>query len=187
MNFSDLDVKKILDVKNYPKDTLVWIALIVTWCVGAVFVYLPLEGKHLRLTRALVSKKQEIEMVKATGINLLTPIELARLQKDAVDFKSGFTKISEISKILNSISEEAKKNRLKVLSLNSETPEKEEGFERLPITMRLEGNYRSFGNFLASLQRMSAKRFVVESFDLKKNSSQTGALDGHLTLSFFSA
>ena len=185
------DLKKFLDLKAYPKDALVWGLMSIVLIVGTLFIYFPVQKKCSRVNQALLAKKQEIQMVKASGISLLSSSELARLQKEANDFRSGFVKISQVAGVLNSISEEAKRNHLKVMSIHSEDPEPlkldtgQGSLNRLPITMRMEADYQALASFLATLNEKSSKKFVVESFQVKKLSPASTVLDCQVTLSFF--
>lgn len=185
------DLKKILDVKAYPKNALPWGLMLMILVVGTMFIYFPIQKKCNQVNQSLSARKQQIQQVKTSGINLLSSAELAKLQKEANDFKSGFVKISQVAGVLNSISEEAKRNHLKVISIHSEAPEpfKPEATEttlnRLPIEMRLEANYQALASFLATLSEKSSKKFVVESFHIKRLSSTSTVLDCSVTLSFF--
>ena len=185
------DLKKILDVKTYPKNALAWGLMLMSLVVGTIFIYFPIQKKCNQVNQSLLARKQQIQQVKASGINLLSSAELARLQKESNDFKSGFVKISKVAGVLNSISEEAERNHLKVISIHSKDPEpfKPEATEttlnRLPIEMRLEANYQALASFLATLSEKSSKKFVVESFHLKRLSSTSTVLDCSMTLSFF--
>jgi len=185
------DIKKILDIKAYPKNALVWGLMLVTLVIGAMFIYFPIQKKCNEVNQTLLKRKQEIQLVMASGINLLSSAELARIQKETSDFKSGFVKISQVAGVLNSISEEAKNNHLKVTSINSEEPEplkldeSHASLNRLPITMHLEATYQALASFLATLNEKSTKKFVVESFRVKKLTPTSSVLDCSMTLSFF--
>ncbi len=194
----NVDLKKIIDSQAYPKNFLVWGTMAVVLALAAIF-YFPIQKKCDQVNRTLAARKAQIQMVKASGINLLSPSELARFQKETNDFNSGFIKISQVAGVLNSISEEARKNHLKVISINSEEPEhlkldvsqitsgqdQLSRLNRLPIKMRLEASYQAVANFLATLNEKSTKKFVVESFHIQRSSSKSFALDCSMTLSFF--
>ncbi len=198
LNFDlkNIDLKKITDIKNYSKNTLVRGAMLIVLAASVLFVFFPMQKKCSQINKTLAARKAQIEMVKASGINLLSSSELARFHKETNDFTSGFIKISQVAGVLNSISEEAKKNHLKVISINSEEPEplkwdaaSEQDpmfhLNRLPIKMRLEADYQAVANFLASLDEKSTKKFVVEFFQIKRPSSKSPILDCTMTLSFF--
>ncbi len=178
-----------LEVKTGQKNAALAAVFLGVLILVSLGIYFPLQARYHKIEKALASKRQAIENIKASGINLLNSAELAKLQKEASDFKSGFIKISQVAMVLNSISEEAERNHVKVVSINSETPEPlsktNARFRRLPIKIRLEADYKALGSFLDSFAKKSTKKFVVETFHVKKKSPESGTLDCDITISFY--
>ncbi len=194
---------KMIAWTRMKKADSIWVVLIVGLLAAAVFVCWPLQKKYASTLAAVTAKKEDIARVKASGINVLSPSELNRVQQEASDFKAGFVDISEVSLILNNISELSGKHAVRVLNINSEAPEPLErnlsttevdastaalratGFRRLPIRIKLVGRYAELSDFMASLNEMSKKRSVIESFELRKSTNEPGMLECNMLVSFF--
>ena len=192
-----MDLNRLLAFKDYPKNATLWVAMTGILVLGAGLVYFPIHRSYHRISRNLTMKKQEVQKAKASGIHQLSPSEFARLQKEVSGFKLGFMKVSQVGTVLNNISEEAEKNNIKVVSIDSEapqplmmeagkeSPEEIAHFSRLPIKIRLEAHYKGLGNSLALLADRWANHYVVESFRVEKKSVKSAVLDCEITLSFF--
>lgn len=194
---------KVLTPLGLKKADWIWIGLVIGLLAVAVFICWPLQKKYQSTLADMAAKKKDIERVKASGINVLSPAELNRVQQQATDFKAGFINISEVAAILKNISELSAKHGVKVLNINSEAPEpldrnislneaepsnaalRSAGFRRLPIRIKLRGRYAELADFTASLNGMSKKRSVIESFDLRKSEEEAGLLDCDMLVSFF--
>lgn len=153
-------------------------------------------NSRLKTSQALLKDKiKEMELARTTGLSQISPQELGKLQQRINSFKEGFVKADEISTAINRLSDLAEKNNVRVLSINSEEPqpvktgeagaEETPAYKRLPTRMRLEGNYRSFAEFLYALSQSSRKVFVVESYEMRVP-EESEALNCEMVLSFFS-
>ena len=181
----------------------IWVVLIAGLLASAVFICWPLQKKYESTLSEITAKKNDIAGVKASGINVLSPAELNRVQQEASDFKAGFIDVSEVASILNNVSELSVKHGVKVLNINSEAPEpldrnlstmeigvstaelRSTGFRRLPIRIKLSGRYAEIADFMASLNEMSKKRSVIESFELRRFEAEAGMLECDMLVSFF--
>jgi Tfp pilus assembly protein PilO len=156
-----------------------------------------LRSKAKLLARDVQVKRQEILRAKNSGLNMLSPEELARLQKRVTAFKRGFVSVSETASILDGISDQAEKSGVKVVGVNSETPVvlKAEGgvdfelggvkYSRVPIRMQLEGPSRAVADFLRSMAVSSERIFVVDTLAMASVKDRPGVVSCDLTVSFF--
>ncbi len=170
-------------------------------CVAMfAFVYLQLASRRMAAQESLTSRTADIRSARTGGIDALNAQELGGLQKGAADFRSGFTRLAEIPSLLDALSDEARKNDVRMLAIRSETPQQVAGdagtpleiggrkLERLPIAMRLQGGTRAIGNFLNSVSRSSKRLFVVERWHMNATTPPAPAgVVCELTVSFFSS
>ncbi|HTL70516.1 MAG TPA: GspMb/PilO family protein [Candidatus Eisenbacteria bacterium] len=176
----------------------------VAWIVVALFaalmagVYFELQKKSGALQSLAAAKRAQIRTARESGLADIGAAELARLQNGIAAFQGGFIRTAELPAVLDGLSEEAERNQVRVVSVDSAPPSAEQelpasetdagapAYRRLPIHMRLEGTTRSIGSFLRSLEKSSKRLFVVEKLRLTKRDAKAPTLDCELTLSFFS-
>ncbi len=185
-------------IKHNRKTAMLWAGAVMILVVEAV-IYFPLHAAATRVALRTSAINSQMEMARSSGLTQISATELAKLQSRMSYFKEGFVNPTEIPAILNRISDQAEKNSVRVLNINSDSPVPMDGsasgasdaaahsgqkFIRLPIHVLLEGQYKSFAEFLNSLNRSSQQVFVVESYTIKKT-KESGALNCDLILSFF--
>ncbi len=175
----------------------VTLAAVLALLAAAALLYAAIDRKSHAVSGTLAQKTREVRTARESGLDVLGAERLAKLQKGASDFRSGFIRISEMPSMLDGISDEAEKNGVRVIGVNAvPTPEGDGGVEagagmprlrRLPIAMRLEGTTRTIGNFLHALSRSSERIFVVDRLRLGRPDPKARTLEAELTLSFFTA
>ncbi len=167
--------------------------------VSELAVQLHLHSKYRRIAADIGSRRQEVARAKSSGLNLLAPEELARLQKRVAAFQRGFVSVSQTAVILDGISDQAERSGVRVVGVNSAQPAalKAEGdvdfemggakYYNLPIVIKIEGSSRSIADFLRSMAVSSERIFVVDTFQISKTVGRpSGILTCELTISFFS-
>ena len=192
-----MDVRELLskaqwEFKHHRKTVLI-IAGVLVFLGAEIAVTMAIRSSLAAAKKQVAGRTEELEMSKTTGLAQITPVELANLELRMGTFKDGFVNAAEISAILNRISDQAEKNNIRVISINSEDPvlmktdtAPEQKFTRFPIRMNLGGRYQPLAEFLHSLARSSRQIFVVESYKITK-SKEANALNCEMVLSFFSA
>jgi Tfp pilus assembly protein PilO len=176
-----------------------WAARLAVLAAVFLALLIPIQGRLASVSKALVQKQHEIELAKKAGINFLSAAELQQIQTRASSFESGYILLSQVTAVLDKISEEARRHRLRVIRIHSDSPMplldaagaeifvKEKKLSRLPIRIRLETNFRALGEFLKGLSATSKQAFVVDELVLSP-AAEPGEnnLRCDLTLSYFS-
>lgn len=167
----------------------------------AVFVaaLLPVQARLHKETAALERRQKEIEMAKKAGLNFLSAAEMRVIQQKASEFESGYIPLSQVTSVLDRISEEANRRRLRVIRVQSESPVLLRGpsgeeiliqgkkLSRLPIRIRLEANFKTLGEFVHALSKNSKQAVAVDELVMEPAPSGTdNNLRCDLTLSYFS-
>lgn len=190
-----MDVREILnkakwEFRHHRKVALIGLAVLIFLGVE-ITVTMAVRSSLGSAKTLLTHRTRETQMAKTTGLAQISAAELAKLQQRMNTFKEGFVSGAEISGVLNRISDQAEKNNVRVVSINSEDPvsmktdsETEEKFTRFPIRMNLEGRYQAIAEFLHSLGQSSRQMFVVESYKITK-SKEGDALNCEMVLSYF--
>lgn len=178
-----------------------WVARLVILIAVFVGVLIPIQNRLTNAKKALVQRQHEIELAKKAGLNFLSAVELSQIQTRATSFESGYILLSQVTNVLDKISEEARKHHLRVIRIHSESPVplvaadgseifvKEKRLSRLPIRIRLETTFRSLGDFLKALSQTSKQTFVVDEIILTPATEETKSennLRCDLALSYFS-
>lgn len=160
---------------------------------------IPVQSRLGTVSKKLVQRQHEIELAKKAGVTFLSAAELQQIQTRASSFESGYILLSQVTAVLDKISEEARRYKLRVIRIHSDSPMplmdaagaeifvKDKKLWRLPIRIRLETNFRSLGEFLKSLSTTSKQAFVVDELLLNPVAGEgENNLRCDLTLSYFS-
>ena len=190
MDLKDLLSKAQWEFKHHRKVVFITAGVAAFLLLG-IALTLTMRSSLKSAKTQLSDRAREVEVSKTTGLAQLTPSELAKLEQRMNLFKDGFVSGTEISSVLNHISDQAEKNGVRVVSINSEDPVSmktdtlpEQKFTRFPIHMLLEGRYQAIAEFLHSLGQSSRQVFVVESYKIAKT-KEADALSCDMVLSFF--
>ena len=192
MDLKDLQSKATWELKHN-RGTVIAIAVVTIIVLAEVGVYAPFAAALKTAATDLATRTREVETAKTTGLTQISPAELVKLQRRTQTIKEGFVKVAEISTVLDRISDQAEKNSVRVVNVNSEEPvavkndgqDESQKITRLPIRMNLEGSFRSIAEFIRSVAQTSQQVFVVESYTISK-SKDLGGLSCEMVLSFFS-
>ena len=191
-----LKLKHLWQSSPSNKRTLVWALKFLVLFVVFLIVFYPLQQQLSRVASTTKSLKIEIEGLKKISVNLLTPQEVLETEKRVKDFESKVKDASQASALLDAVTNEADKNHLNVIQIYSESPisvrddhGKDVEFQGkkllwLPVSFRVEADYKNLGNFLKTLSDDSKSNFVVESLQLQRSASQAENLQCDITLSF---
>ena len=177
---------------------------LVLWSVkyGAVFlvflfIQAPLQSRLASRVSELHSLKRQITDLKQISTNLLDPTEMEALRRRVDGFESRLADEAKASEIMDRISASAEKNHLKMIQIYPDSPapvRSESGkdlqvagktLHALPVSFRVEADYKNLANFLKSLEDDLKWVFTVDSMLLKKASEEAGTVQSDLTLSFF--
>lgn len=167
--------------------------------VSELAVQMVLHSKYRTIASDIGLRREEAVRTKNSGLSLLSPDELARLQKRVGTFKRGFVSVSQTAVILDGISDQAERSGVKVVGVNSAPPVvlKGEGgvdfemngakYYSLPINIKIEGSSRQVADFLRAMAVSSERIFVVDVLVIGKTAGRpSGILTCELTISFFS-
>jgi Tfp pilus assembly protein PilO len=175
------------------------LAVVIALTVASELSFqLYLRSKYKVAVRAIAARREEVTRAKSSGLSLLSPDELAKLQKRVGTFKRGFVSVSQTAVILDGVSDQAERSGVKVIGVNSGQPAalKGEGgveFEmggakyfNLPIKIKVEGTSRAVADFLRAMAVSSERIFVVDELVIDKTAGHAGLVTCDLTVSFFS-
>ena len=198
VNAKDLgaSLKNFLQTLDQKKDLWLWVLKYIGLLTIFLFFYLPVQGRlasHLSETSSL---KKQITDLKSIMANMLTPAEIEVVRERVDRFEAKLADETKATKILDQISEFAEKNHLKLIQIYSDSPvsvKNELGKELevngkklylLPVSFRVEADYKSFATFLKTLNDEAAWTYTVESFQMQKPSDDSESLQCDVTLSF---
>jgi hypothetical protein len=168
---------------------------------GALFMaffvfFIPVSRDLGVSTSMVVSLKNEIKSLKDISINLMTPEELKAAEERVVDFRGRLMDYTQTGALLDFITQQAEENHFHIVQVYSDSPvvikdgtgkDLELDGKKLmwiPVSFRVETDFKSMGNFLKSLKDKAKGNFVIESMALSKPSSDSEVLQCDLTLSF---
>lgn len=186
--------KPVLDALTSRKDVLGWVVKYGALLVVFLFFFIPMQSRLSSYASQNRSLQKQITDLKQVTASLLTPAEIDRVRGRVLKFEEGLTDETKTDAILDLISEQAEKNHLKIIQIYSDSPtlvkspegaELEVGGKKLhilPVNIRLESDYKSFGNFLKAMNDTSSWIFTVESLQLQP--IEADSLQCDLTLSF---
>jgi Tfp pilus assembly protein PilO len=176
---------------------------ILVWCFkyGAVFVvflffFIPVQSRLSSSHSEVSSMKKQIDDVKKITTSLLTPEEVERV-RDRVDrFESKLADQSKMTAILDEITKLSEAHHLRMIQIYSDSPilvKNEEGREMevggkklhlLPVTFRVEGDFKGLSAFLRDIREDSQWINTVESVSILASSGEGEALVCDVTLSY---
>ncbi len=200
IDFNQIGGVLLWQIKYNRKIALLWIGAIL-FLLAEVAIYFPFYLAEKGVSARIAVSNSQMEMARSAGLTQISAPELAKLRSRLSYFKGGFVTTAQIPAILNRISDQAEKNNVRVININSgspvpmseSAPEDSGGvpvsgqkFTRLPIHLLLEGQFKSFAEFLNSLNKSSQQVFVVESYTIKKP-KESAVLNCDMILSFFTA
>ena len=93
--------------------------LAVSFLLLETFIYFAIRSKSEEISKTLNSKNSQISVVMASGLTELNSDEIAKFQQRVSSFKNGFIQVSQISSVLNGISDQAEKSDIRVLGIRS--------------------------------------------------------------------
>lgn len=174
-----------------------WIWALKFGVLFAIFLifFVPVYKQYDVVTAKANALRDQIGNLKKISDNLLTPEELKETQQRLEDFESKLVNASDAGKLLDYISDEADKNHFNVIQIYADSPVtikdatgkglelKGKKMKVLPITFRVETDYKSLGNFLKAVKDEIKGNLVIETLSLKKTSPQLENLQCDITLS----
>ena len=173
-----------------------WALKFLALLAAFIICFYPSQRERSSVSANIRSLREEINGLKKISVNLLTPEDVQKTEARVKDFESKLVDSSKASSLLDLISDEAEKNHFSVIQIYSDNPvpikdEQNKDMEIegkkllwLPVSFRVEADYKSFGDFLHSLSENIQKDFVIESLQLQRSSSQADTLQCDITLSF---
>lgn len=178
------------------KRAAVWVMKFGGVFLAALVLFIPV-SRDMNITASNVSTmKDQIKALKDISINLLTPQELKDAEARVVDFRDRLIDLTQTSVLLDFITKEAEENHFHIVQLYSDSPivmkdatgkDLEIDGKKLmwiPVSFRVETDFKSMGNFLKSLKDKARGNFVAESMVLTKSSPDSEAIQCDLTLGF---
>ena len=171
-----------------------WIVKYAALCVIFLAFYIPSQKQETLTASNIHSLKEQIQDIKKISTSLLTPEEQESTEKRLEDFEKKLVPVSKAADLVDWISEEAEKNHLHLVQIYADSPisiRSDEGREleihgvkilRLPVSFRVESDYKSFTNFLKALRDDPRQDFTVELISLKKTSPDSDSLQCDVTL-----
>jgi len=174
-----------------------WIWVLKFGSLFAVFLmfFFPAVREHNSVELNTKLFRTQIVDIKKISTGFLTPNEFKQINNYVKEFESKLIDLTQASKRLDFISDQADKHHFNVIQVYSDRPIhaknelgqdlefKGKKLKRLPISFRVETDYKNFGNFLKSVMDNIQANVLVESLILKKTSSQAENLQCDITLS----
>ena len=191
---------KLQSVQQALRSDWKWLLRFVVLFTIFVALLIPAQARIKRFSSAVAQRQHEIEIAKGAGLNFLSSVELQQIQKQSASFENGYILLSQVTSVLDKISDEAHKHHLRVIRSHSDSPVplvslsggdisvKGKKLSRLPIRIRLEANFRNLGDFMKALSENSKQSFVVDEIVIEP-AIEPGEnnLRCDLTLIYFSA
>ena len=178
------------------KQLVVWtIKFAAAFLVFSVFFF-PLQKQLGSVSSNIRSLENTIADLKKISVNLLTPQEIGDTEKRVGEFETKLVDPSQASALLDKVSAEAEKNHFNIIQIYSDTPvpvKDETGkdlelrgkkLQWLPVSFRVETDYKSLANFLRSLAEDPGSDCVVESLQVQRPVAESEKLQCDVTLSF---
>lgn len=122
---------------------------------------------------------------------------IIKIREELVLLEDAFPFEKEVANVIRQLNEEAKRFRIKVVSLkpkNLEIYKDSEGRELrisdyfctcMPLTLTIESRYQSLGKFLVSLETKKAPMISIEKVDIKKDENLSPRIGAKIDLTAY--
>jgi Tfp pilus assembly protein PilO len=176
---------------------------IAFWClkyaaVLAVFLvfFVPVQSRVSNHMSEASSMKRQIADLKKITTNLLTPEEIERVKGRVDRFEEKLADQTKMAAILDEITKFTETHHLRLIQIYSDSPilvKNDQGKEmemngkklhRLPVTFRVEADFKSLSAFLRDVREESKWINMAESVSIQSSSGEGEALVGDITVSY---
>ena len=178
------------------KDIWIWLVKYGAVITVFLFFFLPISSRLSSNIAEHNSLKKQISDLKEITTNLLSPEEVARVKERVDRFEQRLADESKTNAILDQVTKIAEENHLKMIQIYSDSPvlvKNEQGQDLevggkklniLPVTFRVEADYKSLANFLRAMSEQATWTYMVEGLQLQESSTEAGSLQCDVTLSY---
>lgn len=152
------------------------------------FVFKQADDRIAVLREDTDAKRHKLEELReATKRIVDINSKIADLQKQIRFFESRLPKQSETGSIVAKIDEQARgRHQLTVGRISAMRPDKAAGFFELPVKINMQGDFRSFYEFMLQTERLP-RITRVNQMHLAKMAEQDGSMTADMTLSIYFA
>ncbi len=183
---------------NKQKYASLWVAKYAVIFIFFIFFFMPIKERGTSYSSNEKSLKREIGDIEKISEGFLNPKEIETLQERQERFENKLTDAGHAASLIHEISQEAEKNHLNIIQIYSDSPiaiKKDDGTDLelrgiklslLPVSFRMDVDYKNLASFFNSLLQNSKAIFVVESMHIQKVSPDAQTLQCDVTLSYIS-
>ncbi len=161
-----------------------------------LFIFIPMQIRLSSSVIELNSLRKDTEGLRKIMGSLLLPDEVKKVDEGLSRFESKFADAAMTSQIVDEITRAAEEHHMKMVEINSDSPSpivddtgkqlEVEGrkLNFLPISFRVETDYKELSNFLKALSDGSKWNMTVESLTLQKSSAESEKLQCDILLGY---
>ncbi len=192
------ELRQLLKSLMRQKDVSIWLIKYGALIIVFLLIYFPVQQRLSSYASNQNSLKGEIENLKKISEGFLNQKEIETMRERSKLFLDGLVDVGQAAVLINKISEQALKNHMNIIQIYSDSPvpiknEKGEDLELagkklnlLPISFRVDTDYKNLGIFFYDLNQASKEVYMVESIRLQKSDPSSETLQCDITLSYIS-
>lgn len=192
------ELRQLLKSLMRQKDVSIWLIKYGALIIIFLLIYFPVQQRLSSYASNQNSLKGEIENLKKISEGFLNQKEIETMRERSKIFLDGLVDVGQAAVLINKISEQAVKNHLNIIQIYSDSPvpiknDKGEDLELagkklnlLPISFRVDTDYKNLGTFFYDLNQASKEVYMVESIRLQKSDPSSETLQCDITLSYIS-
>jgi Tfp pilus assembly protein PilO len=193
---SFLDRLKRLSAVGGTNNMLGWLAKYGALLAVFLVFFIPIQMRLSSYTSEQSSLKKETESLKKIIESLLTPAEVKAVSENINQFESGLADVTKANQILDEVTRMADEHHMKMVQIYSDSPilvenganqALEVGGKKLsvlPVSFRVETDYKNLANFLKALSDGSKWTMTVEALQLQRSSTDNESQQCDITLSY---
>lgn len=148
--------------------------------IGMKFIYQPAKKK--------IGGIESIQRKEEERSKLLS--QVSKQQKDIERHRSRLSENKSVSYFINQITKLANESNVEVISINPESLQRENYYQKLPLTLGTKATYNQLGQFISKLE--NSKEFILietmsfeRAEEVKVDSSDEIKVRANLTVSLF--